>query len=533
MKKTVKISISGVAFDIETDAYELLKNYLSTLEEMYRDNPDGREITGDIEARIAELILSWQQEGSTPVTEACIRHIVEQLGLPDSAGEAVGTEEYAAVPPAPSHPSDRLTRRLYRNPDGAVVLGVFSGVATYFGIDPVWLRAVILSVLAVFVFFTHTPQALGYACLVYLGLGFIIPKAKSPRQKLEMEGRPITVSSLESRIREDMDSLSDNPRNRRSASLFASLLYALGNVIRVFLIVIAAILAVSLVIAVFSVLVFAVIFYVKWSSSLPLLTDFPPFWGTLLLAVGALAPLVFIIYLLAKMIFGIKRLNRPFLFSLLGVWIVSWLFAAIVITMGLSENNTRSESSKTERLSLAADTLYVRSLSGTYPVIQYDFMEVGPEEAFYQRIPLLVETSTDGTAYLELERESRGRNGGDARRNAERIEVKYRLEGDTLFIDPYFAIDREMKFHKQRARLYFYLPANVKVIPDDPVHRFSPIRDRRPRPEAEGDSEEKEMRIEARNEEGSARIVVQKDSSRVVITADKNGGTVKREVIDL
>ena len=60
MNEVKKCSISGVGFTLNTDAYEALERYLESLKQTYRENPDGDEIIADIEARIAELILSTQ-----------------------------------------------------------------------------------------------------------------------------------------------------------------------------------------------------------------------------------------------------------------------------------------------------------------------------------------------------------------------------------------------------------------------------------------------------------------------------------------
>jgi len=60
MNEIKKCSIAGVSFTLENDAYDVLSTYIESLKETYKDDPDGEEIIADIEARIAELILSAQ-----------------------------------------------------------------------------------------------------------------------------------------------------------------------------------------------------------------------------------------------------------------------------------------------------------------------------------------------------------------------------------------------------------------------------------------------------------------------------------------
>ena len=61
MKEVKKCSISGVAFTMDTDAYQELEAYLESLKKTYKETPDGAEIVADIEALIAELIPSAQE----------------------------------------------------------------------------------------------------------------------------------------------------------------------------------------------------------------------------------------------------------------------------------------------------------------------------------------------------------------------------------------------------------------------------------------------------------------------------------------
>ena len=71
MNEVKKCSISGVAFTLDIDAYEELECYLESLRQAYKNSPDGTEIVADIEARIAELILSAQDGGRSSKNRWC------------------------------------------------------------------------------------------------------------------------------------------------------------------------------------------------------------------------------------------------------------------------------------------------------------------------------------------------------------------------------------------------------------------------------------------------------------------------------
>lgn len=222
MKEVVKCSISGVAFSMETDAYRRLSDYLKTLEHAYRDSAEGREIVEDIEARIAELILS-RQSNEKVVSDALVTQIIEQIGTPETIGERsdAGGEE-------------RMPRRLYRDMEQARLGGVCAGVAKYFDMSPVSVRLVFLFPL-ICLMLSWLPMLgwmaslmgnlLGVLVVCYLIMWFAVPVARTPRQKLEQNGVRITLQSIErtAAVRRDVDA--------EVKSIVAKAVSALGQVV--------------------------------------------------------------------------------------------------------------------------------------------------------------------------------------------------------------------------------------------------------------------------------------------------------------
>jgi len=58
MKKTIKINIGGIVFQLDEDAYDQLKIYLDLIGRRFGKSEEGREITEDIERRIADFYLT-------------------------------------------------------------------------------------------------------------------------------------------------------------------------------------------------------------------------------------------------------------------------------------------------------------------------------------------------------------------------------------------------------------------------------------------------------------------------------------------
>ena len=110
MKEVKKCSISGIAFTLDADAYALLSRYLDSLKATYAETADGDEIVADIEARIAELILS-QQENSRVVETPLLRQIISQMGTAEDISSESETDAAKKQP--------RIPRRLYRDTENA------------------------------------------------------------------------------------------------------------------------------------------------------------------------------------------------------------------------------------------------------------------------------------------------------------------------------------------------------------------------------------------------------------------------------
>ena len=197
MKEVKKCSISGVAFTMDADAYEALETYLESLKTTYKDTADGAEIVADIEARIAELILS-AQDNTRIVEKPLILNIIRQMGsAEDISRESVDRDLHCDTP--------RIPRRLYRDTENAKLGGVCAGIGKYFDIVPVWVRLGLFLPLLFTCFgwipFLHwfSPMfgnLFGIFLICYFIMWFAVPAARSARQKLEMNGEKITAQSI-------------------------------------------------------------------------------------------------------------------------------------------------------------------------------------------------------------------------------------------------------------------------------------------------------------------------------------------------
>lgn len=124
MNNIKKCSISGVAFTLDEEAYKTLEAYLDSLRASYGETADGKEIVADIEARIAELILTTQ-ECDRVVQKPLIDNIIAQMGSArdiseesseeGSAGESSPQGAPHSAPPLPRHGQRQAGRRMRRH----------------------------------------------------------------------------------------------------------------------------------------------------------------------------------------------------------------------------------------------------------------------------------------------------------------------------------------------------------------------------------------------------------------------------------
>ena len=333
---TIHVNIGGIGFSLDEEGYRLLKEYLVQLEVRLHENPDRKEIISDIEARICELILD-EQTPENIVSASRIKEIIGQLGLPD--GAAVSSDDECAPQQTEEYPKESLSRRLYRNPDGAKIGGVCSGLATYFQIEPTIIRLLFCSPLLLLICVSVIPVInmlcpffgvmISVSILLYLILWFAVPKACTPRQKLEMTGSPITVASISQTLSSDLyDSGDSSSKSRRSAPIIAELLYTTGRIVlfclKAFMLVIAIVLSLIVLFAGIAFIAFIIgllVFNVSWEHPLVL---------PLLLPLIVLLPTATIVYLILRWLF--KAPKRDKTFSILtGIWILILIYFGIAL----------------------------------------------------------------------------------------------------------------------------------------------------------------------------------------------------------
>lgn len=145
MKKTLSINIGSKVFNIDNDAYELLKKYLDSIKSYFEKIKTEEDILMDIETRISEKFSSVKNY-SESLNLNDVKNIINEMGSVNDFKEIY--EEYSEKEENESNKSSRensKNKKIFRNLDDKVIAGVASGVANYFNIDPVISRLLFLA----------------------------------------------------------------------------------------------------------------------------------------------------------------------------------------------------------------------------------------------------------------------------------------------------------------------------------------------------------------------------------------------------
>ena len=191
MKKNITINLLGSLYAIDEDAYELLNQYLNNMKRYFARKEDGAEIADDIEHRIAELLADLKAQGVEAITIEHIEDIIKRIGNPEEMDDEEWNENPEENTASAPEPGQRVGKKLFRNPDDKMLSGVTSGIAAFFGLDTLLCR--ILMVL--FALITK-----GVMIPIYLLMWLIMPEARTPEERLMMQGKPVNMNNLRDEI---------------------------------------------------------------------------------------------------------------------------------------------------------------------------------------------------------------------------------------------------------------------------------------------------------------------------------------------
>jgi phage shock protein PspC (stress-responsive transcriptional regulator) len=206
MNEVTKIHLGRIAFTIAVDAHKELRAYLEAIKKQVHD----AEVVSEVELRMAELLQERGVQDDKVVLPADVDFLKSQLGSPEEFSDdtdSVATDEEQDTP----------SKRLFRNTDSAMIAGVAAGLANYFGLDVVLIRIA---------FVLLTIFGGGSGILLYLVLWLVVPPAVTASEKLQMQGKPVTLEALK-------ESVSSNQVKATARRINSTLLTVIDGVFKV------------------------------------------------------------------------------------------------------------------------------------------------------------------------------------------------------------------------------------------------------------------------------------------------------------
>ena len=210
MNKVTTVNLNGRAFQVEEQAYDLLRAYLDEAARLLADDPDCREILADLEQAIGDKGARCLGAGKNVLGEADMKRILAEMGPVETGEPATGAA--SAGPAQEAGTAARETsgpKRLYLVREGEMIAGVCNGLAAYFGVDPTIVRLVFIVLLL---------MSGGLIAIAYLVLMFVVPVAKTAEERAAARGLPFNAQELVDQAKRhyaDVKESADRWRDRR------------------------------------------------------------------------------------------------------------------------------------------------------------------------------------------------------------------------------------------------------------------------------------------------------------------------------
>lgn len=512
MNKTININLGGFFFHIDESAYQKLKRYLESISRSLSDDPQGKnEIIADIEARISELLSEKITDARQVVNDGDIDDIIKIMGQPEDYAEA---EEIFNESSYSYQRNSSSTKKLFRDGDDKFLGGVASGIAHYLDLDTIWVR---LGLLALFIFG-------GFGVLLYIILWILLPEAKTTAEKLQMSGEPVNIDNIERKIREEFNNVSkkvSNVANQASdkikeganefsekmnqtfsgkgkqnngvsdffdtlGKIILSIFNIVGKLIGVFIIFTSAAVILSLIIGGFSV------GSIEWLNVDSIYLQYPPFFYDSTLPKWVLTIFLFlligipflILFILGLRILSsnVKKISKPTSLVLLGIWLVSLLGIIFTgIEFGSSHSISGSTTSKNSLNLVYNDTLKLKMKNNDDIYYRHNLrrstyreeVEIdGKVMTYGSYIKVDVKKSNTEKNYFIVQKNSRGKNKLDAKKNANELNYNFEIVDNEIILDAFYLSNFKNYWKDEEINIVFYITEGTQVYFDNSIKNF-------------------------------------------------------------
>ncbi len=361
------------------------------------------------------------------------------------------------IPSSDELESVKKIKKFFRNGDDKVMGGVASGLASYFNTDVTLIRIlfVVITLLG------------GSGIFLYIVLWVITPETKTISDKLEMEGNPVTLSSIESNVKKNLNEEASGEEStiaklllfpfRLIATIFQGLGKALGPIalffieaIRIFFGLLLLVLGLSAGLALTIGLGGAL--GVLHDSSYIQIADIPielikdtfPPYTFLATFFAATIPFIVLGFVGISIIAKRNVIHGTLGWGLLGLWVISVISLAATLPPIIRDFSTDGEHKETITYNIDSKSVHL------------SINETGMDD--YNGASLRLRGHADSTFKLVKSFEAQGKNRKTAIENAQMVTYNVALNDSIFIFDSNIQFRNNAKFRGQDLDMTLYVP---------------------------------------------------------------------------
>lgn len=471
MNKTLTVNIAGLVFHIDENAYNKLHQYLEAIKRSITTE-EREEIIHDIEIRIAELFSAKINDFNQVIIEEDVEEVIQIMGKPEDYNIDGETESNSENETYYTFPK---VKKLYRDKENSLLGGVLAGFGHYFKIDVVWLRVLFLLLLLLY----------GTGVVFYIILWIVIPAAKTTSQILEMRGEPINISSIEKKVKENIDYVTQKVQNidyqkisKTTRDTTNQGLEIIKRAIGILLIIMALVGFLSSALA--------TIFFLKNASILGsevseflINTSYPTWLSITLTLACTLIPFIIFFLIGLKLLYSNIKYIGVFSITLAILWIISSFTLALpyaemnkVKKLQIKYTSKERQYQKNIDFDLPKDTLQLKIVDDAF--FAQDNLDPTTFEGDYLSSQLDLEIkflkSYQDKAYATLKTKFEEDDIHLRVKLDEPLEIptyNFKTVGNTLFLSNTFTFKNGDTDEKSEAKLQLYLPEQYIVFIED------------------------------------------------------------------
>ncbi|SFI10673.1 PspC domain-containing protein [Halpernia frigidisoli] len=463
MNKTLSIGLAGFSFTIEEHAYIKLSDYLAALRNTLDAN-EADEVMHDIEIRMVEIFKETLGKREV-INDDDVEKVIAQIGAPEQIEEqekAYYSEQTSSTKKEERTSAFSGQKQLFRDPENGKIGGVCAGLANYFGIDPVWIRLLLI-------FFVIMK---GFGILLYVILWIVLPQAKTASDYLKMKGKPINFDNLKEESGKIVHFA--NESSQKLGQAFQSqkgnidnVGHVLLSIVRIFFAIFFGILGISCLLGSFAF--FGISFgsdavNVPEGISFFLGNDMPNFLLITILVLTLLIPAIIFMLISIKLFAPNSKLRYTgyVIGALVFLWFGLLLIGGFTATKMFTKYSGDNDETQNIAINTTSDSILVDvkkvEIPANYKSYFGDYFSDG--KMIYQEDYPYIEVKHQNVdqPYLIVKREARGYN------QPIQLKVPVEIRDNKILLPNYFIYSYRDRMRHYNANYQLIVPKNFKVI---------------------------------------------------------------------